>query len=306
MNSRSLNPFLVSLALFAGLIPSARVSAANASAMEAFTTPLSGLRSSSVDASGSIVASQSVTPAPKVPASATPAPVAVNPVPAAVSQEPAKPATPAPSFVLTRDLLLSALREQLSAHYNLEGDLQLELTRSWEEPAAVSAPIVVTVAEFPKQLSSTALIRIKAMADGAIVSETSVSLRVQLLCDAWVTRQPVARDEVFDASIMDLRRVDVLRERDVLPTKIGDRNYSFTHPVASGKVLCWRDLARRPLVRKGELVEVTAIEGLLSINMRAVALQNGAAGDVVAVRNLESKKEIVGQVVSENRIQVRF
>jgi flagella basal body P-ring formation protein FlgA len=76
--------------------------------------------------------------------------------------------------------------------------------------------------------------------------------------------------------------------------------------VTAGRVLTWRDVVRRALVRKGALVEVAAIDGALTVTLKALAMQSGAAGDLVMVRNLESKKDITAQVVAENRVQVRF
>ena len=64
-------------------------------------------------------------------------------------------------------------------------------------------------------------------------------------------------------------------------------------------------LAGKP-VRKGEVVEVAASDGQLVVVLKALALQNGALGDLVAVRNLDSRKEFTAFVTHENRVQVRF
>jgi flagella basal body P-ring formation protein FlgA len=71
-------------------------------------------------------------------------------------------------------------------------------------------------------------------------------------------------------------------------------------------LLAWRDLTRRSLIRKGQIVEVAAIDGTLTITTKALAMENGAAGDTVKLRNLESKKDFSALVVAEARAQVRF
>ena len=71
-------------------------------------------------------------------------------------------------------------------------------------------------------------------------------------------------------------------------------------------MLTWRDITRRPLVRKGNLVEVSAGDGQLLITMKALAMENGAQGDTVTVRNPVSRKDFAAMVVDENRVQVRF
>ena len=71
-------------------------------------------------------------------------------------------------------------------------------------------------------------------------------------------------------------------------------------------MLTWRDVSRRPFVKKGELVEVTANDGTLLITMKALAMENGAQGESVIVRNPESRKNFTALVIDENRVQVRF
>jgi flagella basal body P-ring formation protein FlgA len=63
---------------------------------------------------------------------------------------------------------------------------------------------------------------------------------------------------------------------------------------------------RRPLVRKGNLIEVAAIDGDLLITMKALAMESGAQGDTVTVRNPETRKDFSALVVDENRVQIRF
>jgi flagella basal body P-ring formation protein FlgA len=40
--------------------------------------------------------------------------------------------------------------------------------------------------------------------------------------------------------------------------------------------------------------------------MKALALENGAAGDLIRLRNVESRKDFNAQVLNENKVQVRF
>ena len=218
----------------------------------------------------------------------------------------AAPGLPATTYTLTREQALAALSQQLVEHFNLVGDLQLELSRPWVEPAPAAAPVTLAIAEFPAAPASSLMLRVRLESAGAPLGEISVLLRLQLLRDAWVTRQPANRGDGFDPAALDVRRVDFLHEHDVLPADVADRDLTFARSVTAGRVLTWRDVARRALVRKGDLIEVAAIDGPLTVTLKALAMQSGAAGDMVMVRNLESKKDITAQVVAENRVQVRF
>ncbi|MBL9201890.1 MAG: flagellar basal body P-ring formation protein FlgA [Opitutaceae bacterium] len=218
----------------------------------------------------------------------------------------ASPASPAAGTVFAREQALAALTRAVASHYNLEGDLQFELLRPWVAPTRTALAWDLEVVEFPAAASSTMMFRCRVLADGAPLSESSLLVRAQLWRDAWVARQPIPLGSGFDATALETRKVDLLRDREALPAAIGDRSYVFARAVSAGRLITWRDVARRPSVRKGDVVEVSAVEGLLVVTMKGLAMESGAKGDVVAVRNPESRKNFSAVVVDENRVQVRF
>ena len=62
----------------------------------------------------------------------------------------------------------------------------------------------------------------------------------------------------------------------------------------------------RPLVRRGQPVDVVASDGALTVSLRAVALHDAARGESVRVRNPDSKREFVAVVTADSRASVRF
>ena len=206
----------------------------------------------------------------------------------------------------SREQVLAALTRAVSSRFNLEGDLQLELLRPWVAPSRTARSWDLEVTEFPAAATSTMMFRCRLIADGVQLPETNLLVRAQLWRDAWTARLPVVNGGIFDSSALEARRVDLLRDREALPAVVGDRTYVFTRSVAAGRLLTWRDVARRPLVRKGDVVEVSATEGQLVVTMKALAMENGAQGETVTVRNPESRRNFSALVVDENRVQVRF
>jgi flagella basal body P-ring formation protein FlgA len=210
---------------------------------------------------------------------------------------------PAP---LTRETLLAALTRDLAAHFNLEGDLQLELLRPWMPPQPAVVGWTLTVLDYPAEPAASMLVRCQLHGDAGVMTESTLLLRAALWRDTWVVRLPLTVGAAFDAAQLDSRRSDLLRDRDLLPVTAGDRTYIFARAVPAGRPLTWHDIARRPLVRKGDLVEVTAVDGLLVVAMKGLALENGAQGDTVTVRNLDSRKDFPALVTDENHVQIRF
>lgn len=207
---------------------------------------------------------------------------------------------------LTREQFVTALARELSTHFNLEGDLQLELLRPWAAPARLAREWTIAMSEYPGIMAPAMLTRCRLLADGEVAGEYTLTLRASLWRDAWAARQPLAANQSFDPANLEIRRVDFLRERDAVPATVGDTGFMFARSVQPNRLLTWRDVTRRPLVRKGDLVEVAAIDGLLSVTMKGLAMENGAQGDTVTIRNPDSKKDFAAQVISENRVQIRF
>jgi flagella basal body P-ring formation protein FlgA len=164
----------------------------------------------------------------------------------------------------------------------------------------------VEVVEFPALPNNSMLVRCHVLADGVSTGDSTLMLRASLWRDVWLARQPIASGAIFEPTFLETRRVDLFRDRDALPAAVGDHTFVFIRSVQPGRFLTWRDVGRRPLVRKGDLVEVSAAEGPLTISMKGLAMQNGAQVEAVTIRNLESRKDFTAFVVDENRVQVRF
>jgi flagella basal body P-ring formation protein FlgA len=207
---------------------------------------------------------------------------------------------------LTREDFVKAVSGNFISHFNLEGDLQLELLRAWSAPDRVARAWSIDVSEYPSLIAPAMLTRCRVLADGQVAAEYTITLHAALWRDAWSAREPVTANSTFDPSHLEVRRVDFLRERDALPATVGDRTFIFARAIQSNRLLTWRDVARRPLVRKGDFVEVAAVDGMLQVTMKGLAMENGAQGDTVTIRNPESRKDFAAQVVAENRVQIRF
>jgi len=205
-----------------------------------------------------------------------------------------------------RSRLLSALAQDLAAHFNAEGDLQLDPLRAWAS-SANSEAWSIAVAEYPNLLASSMLVRVRLTGPGGVTQEEMLACRAQLWRDAWVARTPFERGAAFDPASCDFRRIDGLRDRETLSTSLTRANdWIFLRPVPAGRLVTWRDLGRRALVRKGDVIEVAAVDRGLQITLKALAMQDGGQGETVRVRNLDSKREFAALVTSENRAQVRF
>ena len=205
----------------------------------------------------------------------------------------------------TQDTLLTELSRQIGERFQLRGELKLDVTHPFTS-LAVAGPVEVSILNCPARLSSSLLLQVRLQKDGRVLGDYSINLKVQLFRDAWASRMPIERGSNFDPAQLDAQHVDVLQQRDVVPVDSTEGDLTYATSVSASRLLTWRDLSRRSLVKKGQIVEVTAVDGTLTITTKALAMENGAAGDMVRLRNIESKKDFSALVVADARAQVRF
>jgi flagella basal body P-ring formation protein FlgA len=216
------------------------------------------------------------------------------------AQLPPAPAAVTPS---APDLWLDTLNALLTNRYQVTGQLNLAWNRPRPAAAPVEADLVIVTA--PAELAPQIMVTVRATDSAGVSSEHMLVLRAELWRDGWMVRDPVVTGSRLEPSALDPRRFDALRERDCIPAD-AKLELDFARNMPAGRLVAWRDVVRRPLVRRGQAMEVVASQGTLTITLHGIALNDAARGESVRVRNPDSKKEFVAQVVAESRGIVRF
>ena len=65
-----------------------------------------------------------------------------------------------------------------------------------------------------------------------------------------------------------------------------------------------RHVKLTPVVKRGQIVDAFVQVRSLTIRLKAEVLEDGAPGETVRMRNLQTKKEIRGVVINEKFIKV--
>jgi flagella basal body P-ring formation protein FlgA len=220
----------------------------------------------------------------------------------------AAPAPAASASLLTAERLVAELEKELATRFAVNGELKLTLARAWEAVRMPAEDLFLAVTELPVGgVSGAFFIRAKASSGGTVIGEWQLPLRAQLSQDVWVAATRLDRGQELDRKLLGVQKVDVLRERSPLILATADPStFEITQSVPAGRPLTTRDVILRPVVRKGQVVEVIARQGLLAVTMKALALESGAVGDLIKLRNVETRREFSGQILHESKVQVHF
>jgi len=236
----------------------------------------------------------------------------VNPVAASFQKsEPAAPAvvTSPGAVTIGEREILDALQRELIVRYSLEGDLKLSLAQEWKPLELRNGrdwKLIIDQAPLGG-LSSRPQVRFHIEAGGNQVGSWQESLRASLWRPVWVATRRLDRGATPDSSSCALKNIDILAESlSFVPADTDLSNYEMAQGVGQDRPLTSRDLSLRPLVRKNQLVDVIVSEGSLNITMKGLALGTAGAGEMVSIRNPDSRKDFQAKVVGINTVQVKF
>ena len=232
----------------------------------------------------------------------------VNPA-ALPSPAGANAATP-PSVpdVLNAEMLRAELEKELQARLSLNGELRIEVTNAWQ-PIKLPAPeFAIQLTEMPiGGIGSTFFVRAKIVSGTSSFGPFQIAVRAQLWQEVWMAANRLDRGQALDRSVLAAQKVDVLHERQqMISTDVDPATLELTMNLNAGRPLTKREAVSRPVVRKGQVVQVVAQQGTLTVSMKAIALENGATGDLIRLRNLDSRKDFNAQVINETKVQVHF
>ncbi len=223
------------------------------------------------------------------------------------AQPPEPSATPA-AHTVTGDDLLALLQKRLTEHFAINGELKLGFVRPWQTVKLPDAEFDVTITQFPPDgVSGSFLVRCKIVSAAQTVGEWQIPLRAQIWQEVWVASGRLDRGQALDRTLLSAQKVDVLRDREsLISTSVDPAVYETAQSIPAGRALMKRDIIERPVIRKGQVVEVVASQGLLAVSMKAQALESGIANALIKMRNLESRKEFTAQILNEGQVRVHF
>jgi flagella basal body P-ring formation protein FlgA len=201
-------------------------------------------------------------------------------------------------------LLTSALQQD---YVKEQGELELRFWRPWTVINIPDEPFTIKVLDVPiSGVAPGVIIRFEMQtARGEQVGSWQASLQAKVWREVWVARASRKRGD-------SVRKEDFVRERrDLLVCREAlvefapaDPTLEFVEPIQTGAPLLARLVRPRAIVHRGQSVSATVQDGALMITLKVEALEDGAAGQIIRVRNPLSRRDLHGKVVDEESILV--
>lgn len=203
-----------------------------------------------------------------------------------------------------RALFLSAVKEKLSW---VQGKIVLE--RFTVEPERVEVPegakVELRFRGRPKLGANTALVVFEK--DGLRLGQARVVGFVEAEIPVVVAKRPLARHTILGAEdiTLELRPASRL-PKDVLTRKEEALGKRLRMSLRAGQLVRRYALEVPPVIKRGDLVRIVAEGPGFTVTAVGEARQDGRPGEIIRVRNLESKREVFAKVVDQKTVKVNY
>jgi flagella basal body P-ring formation protein FlgA len=202
-----------------------------------------------------------------------------------------------------KDLLTAALQRD---HVRNRGELELRFTRPWSPVTVPDEPIAVNILELPSTgVSPNFIVRFELRTAGQIIGTWQMPVQAHVWREVWVARSPLKRGQLLSEADRVKERRDMLALRDACLDDVADESlYEIAEALPAGAPLYVSSAKLRRLVRRGQAAEAVTQDGAMSISLKVEVLEDGVLGQLVRVRNPQSRREFRGKVQNEHTILV--
>jgi flagella basal body P-ring formation protein FlgA len=210
------------------------------------------------------------------------------------------------SQAITAETLEQFLTDKVIADYQLERDLiRLTLVRSalkntdLEGLQAKAYPLTHSEprGRFPMQ--------VELFRDGAMIEKGSVSLDVRIFAELPVPVQNIKRHELLGAEMFEIKRFDITSITEKLLAETSQfEDCRAKQNLAAGRYVPLRRVEKIPDVENGHNVTIVGNGGMLEIRAKGIALQNGAIGETIKVKNVDSRKILMGKITAPGVVEI--
>jgi flagella basal body P-ring formation protein FlgA len=214
---------------------------------------------------------------------------------------------PAPTRRLEEEevgnLLTAALNQRRSEDSE---EWELRLTRPWA-PLTVADDVFTAQIVEPalNRITSSCILRFELRAGKKLLGSWQLPVQAHLWRQIPVARGALHRGQLLREADFARERRDLLLLREPLaelPPQAAA--YEIAEPVPAGAPLTPRAIRLKPVLSRGQLADAVIRDGAMTISLKVEVLEEAVPGQMVRVRNPQSRRELRGKVLDEQTISI--
>jgi flagellar basal body P-ring formation protein FlgA len=203
----------------------------------------------------------------------------------------------------------AAVREYIEANMPWPPDA-VRLDFLSEEPESISQNGDVILRVEPagyQDFIGEMVFLVKSFKDGSLLRTRSVRARIEVLRNVFTAARGLPAGAILaEGDIRTVRRWVRRIHPQSLPSTEAALGKRLSVQVAFGAEILAAMLKEAPLVRKGKMVKMVFDNGPMQIVTIGLSEEDGAAGNIVRIKNITSNKIIYARVLSESLVGIAF
>lgn len=137
--------------------------------------------------------------------------------------------------------------------------------------------------------------------DGKVLQRFTGTAFLNVWVDTPATARPLAKGDTLYQQDIVYKNVNLAYERaDLWDGKGGP--WQVIRPLGANEAISTTDLKPLSAIKKGEKITLVYNKGGIHLSVLVEAMEDGALGDTILVRNLDSKKQIYGKVQDKDTV----
>ena len=141
--------------------------------------------------------------------------------------------------------------------------------------------------------------------DGQRVKRIHGTVSIEVRQEVVMLMRPMDKHAIITAADVHLQRVQFSRPPRQVVMQLADAIGKRTRRALRAKaMLRTYDVEAQPVVQKGDVVTIIVESAALKVATVGEALENGAQGETIRVRNTESRREVRGVILDKKTVRI--
>ena len=132
----------------------------------------------------------------------------------------------------------------------------------------------------------------------------NIIAEVKKYANVPVLNRDAKMNESITEDMITLDKRLVMRHQDIVMDKKAVLGMQASRFLNAGQIIYYRDLKREQIIRKGQIVKAIFGQGNLELSISAVTEENGAFGDVIKVKNLDTHKMFAAKIIDRGLVKI--
>jgi flagella basal body P-ring formation protein FlgA len=217
------------------------------------------------------------------------------------------PKVASPTHRLEEGELRTLLIAALSQRRNQEGaQWELLLTRPWTPLMVPDAPLTAEILEPTlNRITSICILRFELRSGQKTIGSWQTPVQARLWREIPVAQTHLRRGQLLREADFTNERRDLLALREPLVELPAQGiAYELAESVSPGAPLNARAIRLKPVLTRGQMADAIIRDGAMIISLKVEVLEEGVPGQVVRVRNPQSRRELRGKVLDEQTVAI--